>query len=169
DVLGEGIMELAEIVSSPFPGKSIVPDRCRALYDRRLMRGETMESVLDSFRAALADLSDWSVEFATARVECYTGQVLEMLDFHPGWAIDTRGDWYARAARGLRAARLEPEPFVAPYCTNGSYSAGRAGIPTIIFGPSTIELAHRIDEYIEVEELLRGAEGFAGLARELAR
>ncbi len=169
DVLGDGIMELAEIVSFPFPGKSIIPDRCRALYDRRLMRGETMESVLDSFRAALTDLSGWSVEYAAARVDCYTGQALELPDFHPGWAIDTAGDWYSRAARGLRTAGLEPTPFVAPYCTNGSYSAGRAGIPTIIFGPSTIELAHGIDEYIEVEELLRGGEGFVGLARELGR
>ena len=168
-LLGQAVMELAEIQSFPFPGKSIVPDGCRVLFDRRLVRGETMASVLESFRQALAGLDAWQIEFATAHVDCFTGKVLEMPDFHPGWAIDTAGDWYGRAARGLRTAGLEPAPFVAPYCTNGSYSAGRAGIPTIIFGPSTIELAHGIDEYIEVEELLRGAEGFVGLARELGR
>jgi acetylornithine deacetylase/succinyl-diaminopimelate desuccinylase-like protein len=42
-------------------------------------------------------------------------------------------------------------------------------VPTIIYGPSTIKLAHAIDEYIETGELLRGAEGFVGLARELGK
>ncbi len=168
-ILGRGLMELAEIQSFPFPGKSIVPDLCRARFDRRLMRGETMESVLDSFRAALADLKDWSVEYTTARVDCYTGHVLELPDFFPAWALDQGSIWYDKAARGLKSAGLVPDHFVAPYCANGSYSAGQAGIPTMIFGPSTIRLAHAVDEYIEVPELLRGAEGFVGLARELTR
>jgi acetylornithine deacetylase/succinyl-diaminopimelate desuccinylase-like protein len=43
-----------------------------------------------------------------------------------------------------------------------------AKIPTIVFGPSTVKLAHVVDEYIEIEELIRGAEGFIGLAKELS-
>ncbi|MGB8646032.1 MAG: YgeY family selenium metabolism-linked hydrolase [Anaerolineae bacterium] len=168
EILGQGVMELAEIQSFPFPGKSIVPDGCRARFDRRLMRGETMESVLDSFRRALVGLDGWSVEYTTARVDCYTGQALEQPDFFPAWALDQTSEWYRLAVRGLESAGLAPEHFVAPYCANGSYSAGVAGIPTLIFGPSTIKLAHAVDEYIEVEELLRGAAGFVGLARELS-
>jgi putative selenium metabolism hydrolase len=45
-ILGEGILELTDIKSSPYPGASVVPDYCRATYDRRLLVGETRESVL---------------------------------------------------------------------------------------------------------------------------
>ena len=32
--------------SAPYPGASVVPEYCRATYDRRLLVGETKESVL---------------------------------------------------------------------------------------------------------------------------
>ncbi len=168
DLLGDGVMELVEIQSRPFPGKSIVPDGCRALFDRRLTRGETMDGVLNSIRGALKGLKDWSVEYGTAHVDCYTGQKLEMPDFHAGWAIDQGSEWLEKAKRGLLAAGLAADFYAVPFCTNGSYSAGEAGIPTIVFGPSTIRLAHAVDEYIEIEELIHGAEGFMGLAKELS-
>jgi putative selenium metabolism hydrolase len=168
-LLGSGVMELVEIQSHPFPGKSIVPDGCRARFDRRLVRGETMDGVLDSLRVVLDGLKDWRVEFTTARVECYTGQVLAMPDFHAGWAIDQQSPWLLNAMDGLKAAGLEPDFYAVPYCTNGSYSAGAAKTPTIVFGPSTIKLAHAIDEYIEIEDLLRGTAGFVGLAQALSQ
>ena len=40
-VLGDGILELTDIKSAPYPGASVVPEYCRATYDRRLLVGET--------------------------------------------------------------------------------------------------------------------------------
>lgn len=167
DVVGDGVMELVEIQSFPFPGKSIVPDGCRARFDRRLTRGETLASVLQSMRDALRDLRDWGVEISTARVECFTGNVLETPDFFAGWGIDPASPWVAKAVEGLRDAGIAPEFCAIPYCTNASYTASVAQLPTLIFGPSSIKLAHAVDEYIEVDELLRGAAGFVGLAKAL--
>ncbi|MDR2137487.1 MAG: M20/M25/M40 family metallo-hydrolase, partial [Synergistaceae bacterium] len=31
-VLGEGILEVTDVVSSPYPGASVIPDRCRATF-----------------------------------------------------------------------------------------------------------------------------------------
>lgn len=45
-VLGKGILELVDVKSAPYPGASVVPEYCRATYDRRLLVGETKESVL---------------------------------------------------------------------------------------------------------------------------
>ncbi|MCI8854743.1 MAG: YgeY family selenium metabolism-linked hydrolase, partial [Lachnospiraceae bacterium] len=45
-VLGDGILELTDVKSAPYPGASVVPEYCRATYDRRLLVGETKESVL---------------------------------------------------------------------------------------------------------------------------
>jgi putative selenium metabolism hydrolase len=168
DLLGDGVMELVEMQSFPFPGKSIVPDGCRVRFDRRLTRGETMESVMASICGALEGLKGWQVEYTTAHVDTYTGRVLEMPDFHAGWALDANSELLQKARRGLQSAGLAGEFYAVPFCTNGSYSAGVAKIPTIVFGPSTVKLAHVVDEYIEIEELIRGAEGFIGLAKELS-
>ncbi len=86
------------------------------------------------------------------------------MDFHPGWMAEKTSAWVQKAASGLSQVGVSPEFMLAPYCTNGSYTGGVMGLPTLIFGPSNVGLAHIIDEYIEVEELLRGARGLAGLA-----
>lgn len=38
-VLGEAILELTDIVSSPYPGASVVPELCEVTFDRRLLPG----------------------------------------------------------------------------------------------------------------------------------
>ena len=37
DKLGKGILELTDVRSFPYPGASVVPEYCRATYDRRLL------------------------------------------------------------------------------------------------------------------------------------
>ena len=167
DQLGKGIMELVDGISSPFPSLATVPVSFRMRYDRRLMPGETIESVLDSIKFVLRDLPDWQVGFSEKKITTYTGKTIEALDFHPGWIIDSTSPWIKRAQAGLRESSIEARLSVAHYCTNGSYSAGVKNIPTMIFGPSSILLAHIINEHIEINELLRGVEGYLGLARNL--
>ena len=39
-ILGKGILELTDIISSPYPGASVVPALCRATFDRRTLTGD---------------------------------------------------------------------------------------------------------------------------------
>jgi acetylornithine deacetylase/succinyl-diaminopimelate desuccinylase-like protein len=55
------------------------------------------------------------------------------------------------------------------FCTNGSHYAGEANIPTLGFGPSRENLAHVIDEYIEVKQLLGASQGYYALAKALTK
>jgi acetylornithine deacetylase/succinyl-diaminopimelate desuccinylase-like protein len=109
------------------------------------------------------------VEFQHIEMDTYTGKKMIEVDFHPGWVIDKDSPWVMKASRGLVEAGIEPQHSTAQFCTNGSYSAGSAHIPTIIFGPSSGMLAHCQDEYITTRELLEGAEGYWGLVRELGK
>jgi putative selenium metabolism hydrolase len=167
--LGSGIQELIEISSTPFPGECTVPYGCRLRYDRRLVSGETPDSVRASIDQALTGLGDWQMQFHESQYLTYTGQAVQRTEFHPGWAMGEGDAWVEQAAKSLAKAGLDTELFTAPYCTNGSYTAGIVGLPTLIFGPSTIRLAHIIDEYVEVEELLKGATGLAELGRGLGK
>lgn len=81
-VLGHGILELTDIKSSPYPGASVVPDYCRATYDRRLLVGETKESVIAPLENVPQNLSRRirslrPVSPTLWAESCYTGATIE--------------------------------------------------------------------------------------------
>jgi putative selenium metabolism hydrolase len=168
-ILGDGILELTDIKSSPYPGASVVPDYCRATYDRRLLVGETTASVLEPLLAVIADHERSDTEFkaavgyASGVERCYTGAEIRGERFFPGWVCDQDEEFVQAALAGLRSAGLDPQITQYSFCTNGSHYAGEAGIPTIGFGPSRENLAHTIDEYIEVDQLLKATGGYYGI------
>lgn len=67
----------------------------------------------------------------------------------------------------LKNSGLCPEISHYAFCTNGSHYAGEAGIPTLGFGPSQENLAHTIDEYIEIEQLTKGTTGYFAILKAL--
>lgn len=168
DLLGPGVMTLIEISSQPFPGECIVPFGCRLRFDRRLVHGETRDSLLEGVRAALTPFDNWQTGFHRGNFTTYTGLVLEQDHFQSAWKLADSSPWMARARRGLANAGLPVGTYAVPFCTNGSLTAGEASLPTLVFGPSTIALAHAIDEYIPVDELLRGFRSLRELAAALS-
>ncbi|MGA1982380.1 MAG: YgeY family selenium metabolism-linked hydrolase [Acidobacteriaceae bacterium] len=172
-VLGEGILELTDIKSSPYPGASVVPDYCRATYDRRLLVGETKESVLQPLLDLIREQKsadpqfDAKVSFAAGVEQCYTCEQIRGERFFPGWVFDDNDEFVQTALAGLRSAGLDPQITQYSFCTNGSHYAGETGIPTIGFGPSRENLAHTIDEFIEVDQLLQATRGYYGIQQAL--
>lgn len=174
-VLGEGIYELTDISSSPYPGASVVPEKCRATYDHRLLVGETEESVLSQVRAAVERAArrfpglEAQVSLAQGEAPCWTGEAIRAKRFFPAWLLEEDDPLVAQALEGLRQAGVDAPLSHFSFCTNGSHFCGEAGIPTVGFGPSLEELAHTVDEYIEIDQLTRACEGFQGILRALTR
>lgn len=166
-LLGTGLMELVEIVSAPYPGTSIVPDRCTVRWDRRLVRGETREGVLNALQAAVADLSRVEIRYLNVRMPCYTGALLQGEDFHPAWELPLEHPLAQAALGAIAAVGLEPRTWAVPFCTNASGSYGKLGIPSIVIGPGDPEGIHVIDEHIAVDQLLLGAALYADMLRRL--
>lgn len=174
-VLGQGIMELTDIKSSPYPGASVVPDYCRVTYDRRLLVGESPESVLQPIAELLKTMREEDPEldvrasFAVGSEICYTGEKIAGERFFPGWLYEEADEFVQAALVGLRGAGLDPALTQYSFCTNGSHYAGEAGIKTVGFGPSRENLAHTVDEYIEIEQLLKAAAGYYGILGAMLR
>lgn len=168
-VLTPGISELVEIVSSPYPGTSIVPDGCRVRIDRRLVCSETRESVLAGFREALRGIDGVEVRYLEVTLPCYTGETIVSDDFHPAWVAPRDSDLVKRVEKALVSVELPIDYFASRYCANGSASAGELNIPTLIFGPSTPAVAHTVDEYIEVDQLVRGTQAYMAISVEVLR
>ena len=172
-ILGKGILELTDIISTPYPGASVVPDQCKVTYDRRLLVGETKEEVLAPIQAVIEEIQKrdesfkGSVSYALGEEKCHTGGTISGERFFPGWLFDEEDDFIQAALKGAKT--VKEDAFVTQYsfCTNGSHYAGEAGIKTLGFGPSRENLAHTIDEYIEVEQLVGACKGYEMILKEL--
>jgi acetylornithine deacetylase/succinyl-diaminopimelate desuccinylase-like protein len=95
------------------------------------------------------------------RFDSYSGAAVEAPNFADAWFTDP-----ASPPASTALAALGAEPHYWMFCTNGSGTAG-LGIPTLGYGPGDETLAHRVDEFIELDELHAGAEGYATLAAAL--
>lgn len=164
-VVGRGVMCLTDIISNPYPAQSVVPSGCRVTYERRLIPADTLDGLMAEFRQACerADAADTEIELAVADFTTYTGVHRKHPKWFPAWIIDEDHELVQKALRGLRRAGLDPQLTAYQFCTNAAYSAGEASVPTIGFGPSPESLAHIVDEYLEVEQLLKAARGYAGI------
>ena len=156
---GDGIMELTDICSEPYPGASVVPEYCRATYDRRLLVGETRQSVLAPLQQVIDRMQAQQpglrarISFSQGQERCYTGQTIAADRFFPGWLVDKNEDWIQDILHRVQSMGYTPQLTGYSFCTNGSHYAGEAGIPCIGMGPSRENLAHTIDEFVALEEL----------------
>ena len=125
---------------------NFVPDRCAIEIDRRLLPGEKASDAVAHYRQLLQGL------------EGITGDVEE-----PLLLVDEALDTPAEAAvvqtalQVLRDLGLNAEPCGVPFGCDASKLA-RAGIPSIVFGPGSIDRAHTADEYIEINQVEQALE-----------
>jgi putative selenium metabolism hydrolase len=174
-VLGYGILELTDIKSAPYPGASVVPEYCRATYDRRLLVGETKESVLAPINALLkklmADDPQLKVKasYAVGREKCHTGNEIEGERFFPGWLYDEDEAFVQDVYTQLKEMGYTPSIMQYNFCTNGSHYAGEAGIKTFGLGPSQENLAHTLNEYVEIDQLAKVTDCYYGVMQALLK
>ncbi len=163
-LFGPAIFALTDIISEPYPGYSVIPSRCKATYDRRLLPGETPENVLSAITSipALKEIN-FTAKIAKSEHRAYTGEILTAEKFFPAWELDEEHAFVQSALKGLRAAGLDPKPSAYRFCTNAAYSMGQANIPTIGFGPGSEGDAHVVDEKLSLDELIQTAQGYAGI------
>lgn len=120
---------------------NFVPDRCAIEIDRRLLPGERACDAVAHYRQLLQ-----SLDGITAEVE----EPLLLVDE----ALDTPADAAVvqTATRVLNDMGLNAEACGVPFGCDAS-KLSRAGIPSIVFGPGSIDRAHTADEYIELDQV----------------
>lgn len=171
--LGYGIIELTEAHSLPCPSMSVIPNYCKATYDRRLLVGETREGVIEELEKLLADLKASDPQYSARvfipsfEVTTYTGYRTTVERFAPAWMYTGDSEILTKIRESLEGIGLNPQITTWDWCTNGSASAGKMGIPTLGFGPGDPRKTHNVDENIEVEELVKAAKGFLKIAERL--
>jgi putative selenium metabolism hydrolase len=169
--LGRRDLTCIDIASWPYPSVSTVPGRAKARFDCRFLPGETPESVVALLAGcATRAWSGWpeppslDVALVHADFTTWTGTHFDSAEFCPAWWTEESSVPVRRAMAALAEAGLDPAPTHYSFCTNGSFTAGALGIPTIGFGVGFEHIAHQVDEFVSIESLIAGERGYQALA-----
>ena len=152
--------QVVTLIEGPHTPNS-VPSWCEVAVDRRLVPGESAESVLAGIRSVVEPLG------ATARIPVqpvltHTGLRLDGPSFYPGWLLP-ESDPLLAAGKATGAALFGAAPVVGVwrFSTDGTYSAGAAGIPSLGFGPEEEQYVHTALDQVNLTKLRKAAAFYA--------
>ncbi len=172
--LGQGILVLTNLRTFPEFTNGMVPQVCKATYDLRLLPYDTPEKILDRLQIIVnTKKNDMEgiralIYISATEDRCYTGAPIRGEHFARAWVLPEDSFYLKKVLEGVEKAGLAPRLSESPgFGTNGCYYAGEMGIPTVAFGPSCRELAHTVDEYIEIEQLALAYRGYCGIAESI--
>jgi len=158
-IFGPGT-QVVSLISGPHTPNS-VPDWCEVALDRRLVPGETAETIIESIKKVVEPLGA-SVEIPIQPVISHTGLKLDGPAFYPGWLIDEDADILQVGKETFEALwQHAPKVDVWKFSTDGTYSAGVAGIPTMGFGPQEEPYVHTAEDQVNLEKLKKAAMFYA--------
>lgn len=160
-VLGRPAINIGTIHGGQQP--SMVAAECRIQVDRRWVTTETIEQVFDDLEALLAKVRAGRPGLRTELARM-PGGMATML--HGPLVIDP-GHPLVGAARGAfaDAGAADPGTTVFPAWTDGALLWREAGVPTLIWGPGELRLAHSAEESVPVGDVLLAARLYAAAAR----
>ncbi len=173
-VLGKGTLAVTQLRTLS-GSRNVIPDRCDLIIDRRLTLGETATRALAEVEAVMQrEGVRGAVQIGAYRSLSYTGYETAGPEVYPAWLLPEEHPLIGGAARAIEAALgRRPNVIIWPFSTDGVYTMGVAGIPTIGFGPGDPARAHTADESISLSAVQRAADAYArlviALLRQLAR
>ena len=144
------------------PSINAVPDEATIYIDRRITFGEEPQAELERIRRVIGDRNDIQAEILVYDDPSYTGFVFKVDKIYPAWALP-ESDPFVQA--GVQAGALlwgAPLPTGKwDFSTNGTYWMGKAGIPSIGFGPGDEIHAHTVIDQVKLDDVVRSTEWYA--------
>jgi len=149
-LLGKPTLNVGTIVGGT--KDNIVPDFCEITIDRRLLPGDRVEEVEREFNQLLSRLAsdDPSLKFE-----------LKLYHSHNPAETPPNHPFVILANLCVEKVLGERRPVKGFQATTEMSHLVEAGIPSIILGAGDIKVAHTVDEYVLVDELVNCAKIYA--------
>ncbi len=138
-------------------GINVVPDECRLTLDRRTLPGESFEEAENEIAGVIERLKKSDPTFEADCSVLYRANSFE---------TPADGDLVRSAGKACGLLGIDPEPIGYQQVCDGRFFAEK-GIPTVIIGPGTAELAHTPDEHVPVAAVIQAVKLYALAAVEL--
>jgi acetylornithine deacetylase/succinyl-diaminopimelate desuccinylase-like protein len=135
--------------------KNTLPSRCVLTIDSRVTPGETAQARLKKIEdvCSRSGRDDLEIRVLGAKDSSYTRPdshiVLELL----------------KSIKAILGIDAKPAGF--PAGCDMRYLANQAHVPTVIFGPGSLDVAHKADEYVPIDELIDSAAIYEELAKRI--
>lgn len=141
-------------ISSTSASLNAVPSECEVYLDRRMVVGETEQSIREELAGLVAGRNaTW--EIGTLRRRTWTGLEVSYEPFHLAWEIEPGADLSKRFDEAYRETfGRQPERYDYWDFSTNAVTPVRLGIPTIGFGPGDHKLAHMRNERCEVGQIV---------------
>ena len=138
-------------------GPNTVPSRAMLRFDYRYLPSESAQEVWAAFRDLAARLAS----------DIPGLEVVTHEPFIDSSAMDVpeTSPIVARLGSVCRAFGLDDRPEGVPYGSDATKMVQNGGIPTIVFGPGSIDQAHAVDEFVDLAEVVQAARMLVALAR----
>lgn len=161
--LGNGKITVSDMEVKT-PSINAVPDEAVIYIDRRMTFGETEEEAIRQVEALIPEESKdrVSVEPLFYDEPSYTGFVFPVEKYFPAWVMPEDHDLVKAGLKAREMIGFEPAPAGKwAFSTNGIYWAGKAGIPSIGFGPGDEVTAHTVRDCVPLADVVKAAEFYA--------
>ncbi len=141
-----------------------VPNEFSIYLDRRITSNEPHDDVIAQIKGLIPDYlqDEIKVEELFYDEPSYTGFKFPVSKYYPAWLQE---DDHPMTQAGQDTVKAlwgeERELDTWDFSTNGTYWAGKAGIPAIGFGPGDEVYAHRGMEQVPLKEVVEATEFYA--------
>ncbi len=167
--LGHGRITVTDMTVKT-PSINAVPNEATIFIDRRITFGEQPQGELERIQKLIGDRTDIEASILIYDTPSYTGFVFPLDKIYPAWALPEDNPY---VMAGVNAGELlwgTPLPTGKwDFSTNGTYWTGKAGIPSIGYGPGDEIHAHTVLDQVPLEDVVRSTEWYALLPGLLAR
>ena len=145
-----------------------VPDQFTIYIDRRLTLNEPHDYVVDLIKGLIPDYlqNEILVEELFYDEPSYTGFVFPVNKYFPAWLQEETHPLVQAGQKTIQHLWDEERPLGTwDFSTNGTYWAGKAGIPSIGFGPGDEKTAHTYMENVPLDDVVKATEFYALLPK----
>ena len=158
-VTGTSTMNYGTISGGTQP--STVPGSCTLTIDRRWIPGEQYEEILNEYEEALKELKEKDPEFKCT-MKAMDVSVMKEGYIHEAMEIDENHPLVVALIKSSETAHNRtPQKTFFPAWTDGGLLDRYGDIPTLIFAPGDLGVAHSKDEYINVKQLVPAVKIYA--------
>jgi len=161
-IIGPAVMNFGVIRGGTQP--SSVADRCILQMDRRWIPQETLEQVLGEYQDILRQMENEDATFKCSMTRMESN--MATMDHYP-MELPLDDPLVTGLQAILNEMGIQPKISAFGGWTDASLISNFAHIPTVVFGPGDLSVAHSRCEYVPLDELRLSTMAYALLAADI--